>query len=76
MLRMHLKFLQKQPFKKQQKQLVILLVIKSPIKLQISRTSPQNSTGTVESDTENIGFDKKIPKEIFIYISRKKTENS
>ena len=44
---------------------------------EISRTSPQNTSGTVESETENIGFDREIPKEryIYIYISRKKTEN-
>ena len=44
---------------------------------EISRTSPQNTSGTVESETENLGSDREIPKEryIYIYISRKKTEN-
>ena len=35
---------------------------------EISRTSPQNTSGTVESETENIGFDREIPKERYIYI--------
>ena len=33
---------------------------------EISRTSPQNTSGTVESETENIGFDREIPKERYI----------
>ena len=33
---------------------------------KVSRTSTQNSPGTVESETENIGFDREIPKERYI----------
>ena len=33
---------------------------------KISRSSPQNSSETVESKTENIGFDREIPKEIIV----------
>ena len=39
------------------------------------RTSPLNSSETVESETENIGFDGETSKERYIGISRKKTEN-
>ena len=30
---------------------------------KVSRNSPQNSSLTVEIETENIGFDREIPKE-------------
>ena len=33
---------------------------------KVSRTSPQNSSETVESEAENIGFDRVIPKERYI----------
>ena len=33
---------------------------------KISRTRPQNSSGTVTNETENNGFDRKIPKSINI----------
>ena len=56
-----------------------LIDIKSLIKLQkLSRTSPQNSLGTVRIEAWNTEHDKEIHKEkiyIHIYISRKKTAN-
>ena len=54
-----------------------LIDIKSLIKLQkLSRTSPQNSLGTVRIEAWNTEHDKEIHKEnIYIYISRKKTAN-
>ena len=33
---------------------------------KVSRTSPQNNSKTVESEAENRGFDKEIPKERYI----------
>ena len=33
---------------------------------EVSRTSPQNSLETVTNETENIGLDRKIPKERYI----------
>ena len=33
---------------------------------KISRTRPRNSSGTVTNETENNGFDRKIPKNINI----------
>ena len=38
-----------------------------------SRTSPQNNSEAVANEEENIGFDREMPREI--YISRKKTDN-
>ena len=55
----HLKFLKKELFKKQQKQLVTRLVIKSLIKLQ--KISKQNNSETVTNE-----HDKEIPKERYI----------
>ena len=55
----HLKFLKKESFKKQQKQLVTRLVIKSLIKLQ--KISKQNNSETVTNE-----HDKEIPKERYI----------
>ena len=56
-----------------------LIDIKSLIKLQkLSRTSPQNSLGTVRIEAWNTEHDKEIHKEniyIYVYISRKKTAN-
>ena len=37
----------------------------------VSRKSPQNSSETVEGETENTRFDRGIPKERYIYISTK-----
>ena len=34
---------------------------------KFSRSSPQSSSGAVESEAKNIGFDREIPKEIFIF---------
>ena len=48
---MHLKLLQKERFKKQQKQLVIYLEIKTLIKLQVSKNSPQINSKTNEEET-------------------------
>ena len=61
---MHLKLFQKESFKKQQKQLVILLVIKLLIK---SKKFQKNL------ETVTIKNDKEIPKER--YVSRKKARN-
>ena len=56
---MHLKLLQKVSFKKQQKQLVILLVIKLLLKLRVvSKNSQQNDSETVTNE-----HDKEIPQE-------------
>ena len=33
---------------------------------KVSRTSPQNTPETVESETEKIGFDREIPKQRYI----------
>ena len=33
---------------------------------KVFRASPQNSSLTVESETENIGFDREVPKERYI----------
>ena len=61
---MHLKLFQKESFKKQQKQLVILLVIKLLIK---SKKFKKNlETVTIKNDQE-------MPKER--YVSRKKARN-
>ena len=35
-----------------------------------SRNSPQNCSETIESKTEHTGFDREIPKERYLYISR------
>ena len=48
---MHLKLLQKEQLKKQQKQLVIRLVKKMLLKLQKNQ-SPQNISEALESETE------------------------
>ena len=53
---MQLKLHQKEPFKKEQKQLVIQLEIKLLIELQVSKNS----------ETVTIEHDKKIRKEIYI----------
>ena len=52
LLQMHLKLLQKDQFKKQQKQLVNLTGKKIADKIiKVSRALPQNSSGAVESET-------------------------
>ena len=58
---MHLKLLQKESFKKQQKQLVIWLVIKLLIELRKSQIIPQNNSEKVRNE-----HDKEIPKERYI----------
>ena len=58
---MSLKLLQEEQFKKQQKQLVIWLVIKLIAKLQkFHKSSQQNNSLTVTNEN-----DKEIPKEIY-----------
>ena len=43
----------------------------------VSRSSPQYSSEAIESETENTGFDRKIPKEKYlrIYVFRKMTKS-
>ena len=60
---MHLKLLQKESFKKKQKQMVIWLIKK--IVNKILKVSKNSETVTNE-------YDKEIPKERYIYIFRKK----
>ena len=50
---MLLKLLQKGQFKTQQKQLVILLVIKLLIELRKSKSSPQNNSKTIMNEHDN-----------------------
>ena len=51
---MELKLLQREKFKKQQKQLVILISKKIADKItKVSKTSPQNTLETVESEIKN-----------------------
>ena len=38
---------------------------------KVSRTSPRNSFETLESEAENIGFDRKIPKERYISLEKR-----
>ena len=59
---MHLKLLQKEQFKKQHKQLVILLVIKLLTKLQKFQNSEKNNSETAANE-----HDEEIPKERYIY---------
>ena len=66
---MHLKLLQKEQFKNQQRKLVIWLVIKVLTKSQKSQKFHHRM---VEYETENIGFDWDIPKER--YITQKKRQ--
>ena len=40
---------------------------------KVPKSSPQNSSGTVANETENIGFYREIPKEE--YLSQKKAAN-
>ena len=61
---MHLKLLEKEQFRKQQKQPVNWLVIKSLIK--VSRISTQNNSETITNETQNIKHDKEMPKERYI----------
>ena len=42
------------------------MAIKLLIKLQVSKTSAQNSSEMVTSETDNIEHDKEIPKERYI----------
>ena len=42
--------------------------------IKFSRGSPQNSSKTVESKTQNIGFDREIPKRKNIYLHRQDSE--
>ena len=70
---MHLKQLRKEQFKKQQKQQVIWLIINFWKVRKVSKPSPQDSSETVESETENTGFGYRNTKRK-IYISRKKTK--
>ena len=72
LLQIHLRLLQKELFKKQQKQLEIFKGNKIADKIaNVSRMIPRNSQKVVESETENTGFNKEIPKAK--YISRKTT---
>ena len=41
----------------------------------VSKTTPQNNSETVESETENPQFDWKIPKERYVLPNDRKTEN-
>ena len=57
---------QKKKIKKQKKQLVIWLAIKSLIKFtKVSKTSPHSSSETVTNQTENIGICRVIQKNIY-----------
>ena len=67
---MHLKRLKSERLKKKQKLLMNWFAIKLLIKLQVSRISPQDSCETVESETEVVRFDRKIPTEKFPNILR------
>ena len=42
---------------------------------KVSRTSSKNSSEVVTNAAENIGFDKEIPKEIYMHISRRKAKH-
>ena len=39
---------------------------------KVSATSPQNNSGTVTNETENIRLDREIPKEGYLFPERKK----
>ena len=72
---MHLKQLQGQNLRKQQKQLVILIDNRIADKItRFSNILRQNSSEKITNETENIENDKKYVKKE-IYISRTKTEN-
>ena len=40
-----------------------------------SKTTPQNNSERVESETENTQFDRKIPKERYVLLNDRKIEN-
>ena len=67
-LQLSLKLLQKKQFRKQQKNLMICLVIKLLIKLQKYQEVHQSSSETVESEIKNTVFHREIPKERYIFI--------
>ena len=72
---MHLKLLQGENLRKQQKQLVILIGNRIANKITMfSKILRQNSSEKSTNETENIESDKKYVKKE-IYISRTKTEN-
>ena len=72
---MHLKLLQGENLRKQQKQLVILIGNRIADKITMfSKILRQNSSEKSTNETENIESDKKYVKKE-IYISRTKTEN-
>ena len=60
----YLKLLQKEQMKKTAEATGDLIGNKIAIKItKVSRNPPQNNSRTVECETENIGFDREIPKE-------------
>ena len=70
---MHLKLLEKEQFRKKQRQLTGVLIGNKTDKITKALTSsPQNSSETVESETESTGLDREIPKER--YMSPEKRE--
>ena len=72
---MHLKLLQGENLRKQQKQLVILIGNRIADKITMfSKILRQNSSEKSTNETENIESDKKYVKKE-IYSSRTKTEN-
>ena len=54
MPQMHLKLLQKERFKRQQKQLVVSLEIKFVIKLQVSKSSPKDNSNKEKTNEGEI----------------------
>ena len=44
--------------------------------IKVIRTSPQNNLETVESETDNMGFNREIPKERYIYIYQEKRQKN
>ena len=70
---MHLKLLQKERFKKQQKEQVICYKIIDAVAkwydgkiTKVSTASTENNLKTVETGTENTWFERKIPNERYI----------
>ena len=52
---------------------MIWLAVKLLITLQVSKALPQNSSETVTNETENIEYDKEIPKYMYL---QKQTQKS
>ena len=72
LLQMHLKLLQKEQFQKKVEASGYLIGYKITEKIRkVSRTSPQYSSGTVESETDNIGLDKEVQKERYTSLEKR-----